>query len=296
MEVKSLYTVIPHGEGVEAMRTVLSHSSVNKGLPIEFVLEVMTLALEHNYFRFEKEWFLQVSGTSIGAAMAPMYANAYMYVYEKNNILIPYAHLIQGYYRFIDDLLIIWKGTSAEAYTMVEDLNRLQTPIRLKANISPDKVQYLDVKLSIGKNNIEYCLYTKAMDRNTLLHAQSAHPESLKKSLPKAQYLGVIRNNLNDIVKEMQLQEMTNKFLNRGYHSHTLSKALEDAKTTRARREASSIQRLVFPMTFHNLTPQISATVRKNWRILATDDTLPKVFHETPLICHKRNKSLKDML
>ncbi|CAH2282762.1 Hypothetical predicted protein [Pelobates cultripes] len=99
--------------------------------------------------------------------MAGMHANAYMYVYEKNNILTPYAHLIQGQYRFIDDLLIIWKGTPEEAYTMVEDLNRLQTPITLTANISPDKVQYLDVELSIGKNNIEHCLYTKATYRNT---------------------------------------------------------------------------------------------------------------------------------
>ncbi|CAH2223213.1 Hypothetical predicted protein [Pelobates cultripes] len=65
--------------------------------------------------------------------MAPMFANTYLYIYEKNNILIPYAHLIQGYYRFIDDLLIIW--------TMVEELNQLPTPIRLTANISSDKVQ-----------------------------------------------------------------------------------------------------------------------------------------------------------
>ncbi|CAH2277152.1 Hypothetical predicted protein [Pelobates cultripes] len=163
--------------------------------------------------------------------MATMYSNAYMLVYEQNNILIRYGHLIQGYYSYIDDLLIVWNGTIPEAYTMVEEINKLPTPIRMTVNINSEKVQYLDVELSIGTNRIEYSLYTKATDRNTLLHAQSAQPIALKRYLPKAQYLRVIRNNSKEDVKERHLLEMIGRFLERGYQHSTLDKALEEART-----------------------------------------------------------------
>ncbi|CAH2324752.1 Hypothetical predicted protein [Pelobates cultripes] len=97
-----------------------------------------------------------------------------------------------------------------QAHEMVEGLNQLPVPIRLTAHISPEQVQYLDVELM-------YSLYTKMTDRNTLLHASSAHPQSLIKSLPKAQYLRVMRNNSDETTKERQLAEMTQKFLQRGY-------------------------------------------------------------------------------
>ncbi|CAH2248030.1 Hypothetical predicted protein [Pelobates cultripes] len=61
MDVQSLYTVIPHEDGVEAMRQVLTRSIVYQGPPIEFMLELLTLTLENYYFRFEDSWYLQIA-------------------------------------------------------------------------------------------------------------------------------------------------------------------------------------------------------------------------------------------
>ncbi|CAH2315369.1 Hypothetical predicted protein [Pelobates cultripes] len=107
-------------------------------------------------------------------------------------------------------------------------------------------------------------------------------------------------NNSKDATREKQLLEMTDKFLERGYKRSTLDKALEEARNSRVpdgeETNNKAIQKLVFPTTHHQSTTLISSTIRKNWRILAADDTLPKVFHEKPLICYKRNKNLKDLL
>ncbi|XP_063297761.1 peroxisomal membrane protein 11C-like [Pelobates fuscus] len=40
--------------------------------------------------------------------MAPMYANVYMYIFEMTYILPVYDDKIMNFFRFIDDLLIIW--------------------------------------------------------------------------------------------------------------------------------------------------------------------------------------------
>ncbi|CAH2281855.1 Hypothetical predicted protein [Pelobates cultripes] len=298
MDVKSLYTVIPHIGGIEAMRQVLCESSMYHGPPIEFILELLSLILHNNHFRFEDRWYLQVAGTSMGSAMAPMYANAYMYAYETQHILTTYKNNIIGYYRYIDDLLIIWRGSQTEAHMMVEELNLLPTPIKFTANISEESVQYLDLELSYGDNRVQYTLFSKQTDRNTLLHARSAHPISLKKSIPKAQFQRVIRNNSDINKAELQLKIMTQKFLNRGYNIQVLEEALLKAKLAPVQK-MDPVQKIVFPMTFHNSSNLISTIVKDNWKMIATDDTLPKIFKETPLICYrrnKRNKSLKDML
>ncbi|CAH2250038.1 Hypothetical predicted protein [Pelobates cultripes] len=146
---------------------------------------------------------------------------------------------------------------------MVEELNKLPTPIRFTAQISSVKVQYLHVELSVGVNRLEYSLYTKTTDRNTLLHSLSAHPQTLIESLPKAQYHRVMRNNSNDLIKERQLSEMTEKFLQRGYKRSILDEALNEAREPRVSKEEmfkhEVTQKLVFPTTYHQSTKTISS-------------------------------------
>ncbi|CAH2293660.1 Hypothetical predicted protein [Pelobates cultripes] len=91
----------------------------------------------------------------MGTSMAPMYANAYMYVYEKEHILEKYQSNIIAYYRFIDDLFIIWSGTCESAHKMVQDLNLLPTPVRFTADISTEKVHYLDLEISLGATHFQ---------------------------------------------------------------------------------------------------------------------------------------------
>ncbi|XP_063297779.1 probable cation-transporting ATPase 13A4 [Pelobates fuscus] len=296
MDVSNLYTVIPHIEGVEAMRQVLCNTPFYQGPPIEAALELLLFILNHNYFRFEDQWYLQTAGTSMGSAVAPRYANAYMYMYEIQYILTPYARSIMGYYRYIDDLLIIWKGTPEQAQNMVDTLNQLPTPIRFTSNISEHSVQYLDLELSYGTNGVEYTLFSKPTDRNTLLHAQSAHPWALKKSIPKAQYQRVIRNNSNIETAEIQLRSMTQKFVNRGYEDRVLREALVQARLAPRKDKAHSSPCMVFPLTFHNSADKVTALIKDNWKMVSTDDSLPKIFKEPPMICYRRNRNLRDIL
>ncbi|CAH2297415.1 Atrial natriuretic peptide receptor 2 [Pelobates cultripes] len=119
---------------------------------------------------------------------------------------------------------------------------------------------------------------------------------ALKKSLPKAQFLRVIRNNSDAQTMEAQIKEMKIKFLQRGYDNCILETALQEARMARAVEIKNKSSQLVFPMVYHQTSPQIAASLKKNWKILKSDETLPNVFKEAPTICYKRNKNLKDLL
>ncbi|CAH2321350.1 Hypothetical predicted protein, partial [Pelobates cultripes] len=179
---------------------------------------------------------------------------------------------------------------------MVQSLNQKESPIKFTSNISSTAVQFLDLEIAITDQGLSYCLYKKPTDRNTILHSTSAHPEALKKFLPKAQFLRVIRNNSDKNVMEEQLEGMMERFLERGYRRNDLVRALEEAKIANSPRVKDGAPRLVFPVTYHDASPEVTRIIKDNWKMLACDDTLPKVFKEPPLICYRRNTNLRDLL
>ncbi|CAH2273537.1 Hypothetical predicted protein [Pelobates cultripes] len=115
------------------MRSILSTSIYYSGPPTVFTLELLEIVLSQNYFRFETDWYRQIAGTSIGAAMAPMYANGYMF--ETRYILEPYKDRILKYVRYIDDIFMLIKGSISEAEEMIRSINLCTNNIKLTAVI-----------------------------------------------------------------------------------------------------------------------------------------------------------------
>ncbi|CAH2252474.1 Hypothetical predicted protein [Pelobates cultripes] len=153
-----------------------------------------------------------------------------------------------------------------------------------------------NLEIAITNQYLSYCLYRKPTDRNTILHNTSAHPVALKRSLPKAQFLRVIHNNSDANIMEEQLKAMTERFLVRGYRRNELVRALKEAKIANSPRVKDGAPRLVFPVTYHDSSREVTRIIKDNWKMLACDDTLPKVFKEPPLICYRRNRNLRAML
>ncbi len=81
-DVQSLYTCIPHKEGIESMIHFLSErvDSVPSNECIETLSEIV---LSHNYFIFQNDFFIQRRGVAMGSAFAPSFANLYMASFEE---------------------------------------------------------------------------------------------------------------------------------------------------------------------------------------------------------------------
>ncbi|CAH2300851.1 Hypothetical predicted protein [Pelobates cultripes] len=95
---------------------------------------------------------------------------------------------------------------------------------------------------------------------------------------------------------DQQLEDMVEKFQERGYRHRDLSKALEEAKSADSIKSDEKAPRMIFSTTFNNASSKISKIVKDNWKMIASDDTLPKIFKEPPLLCYRRNKNLRDLL
>ena len=78
IDVKSLYTSIPHDRGIE---TACRYLDIYYDRPrlTETMRCLMGHILRDNVFQFEGEYFAQVKGTAMGTKMAPAYMHAYLW-------------------------------------------------------------------------------------------------------------------------------------------------------------------------------------------------------------------------
>ena len=106
MDVTSLYTNIPHEDGIKACEEVWEARAV-KDPPTQILINLLTLVLKCNNFEFNGKHYLQIQGTAMGTKMAPSYANIFMGRLERrllqSVILKPFSWL-----RFIDDIDMKW--------------------------------------------------------------------------------------------------------------------------------------------------------------------------------------------
>uniref|UniRef100_A0A8C5PYY2 Reverse transcriptase domain-containing protein n=1 Tax=Leptobrachium leishanense TaxID=445787 RepID=A0A8C5PYY2_9ANUR len=278
LDVKSLYTIIPHDAGIQCVQQVLQESQYYKGPPIEFILELLRIALYQNFFKFENNLYIQCAGMAMGASMAPTYANFYMFCFEHTHLLQSYESQILFYCRFVDDIFLIWDGDILSFNRMVDTINLLDTPVKLSATSSFGSIPFLDVTIFRTGNTLGYTLFRKETDRNTILHMDSHHPQHLKYSLPMSQFLRVLRYNSDADTCHNQIMEMYQRFLARGYSTNTLDNALRKANIRLQEPTAPTLgtpSRIFLPLKFHTHSAKIAHTIMQHWNNFSYDRSLP---------------------
>jgi len=76
------------------------------GVPHDVFMRSLRTIMTHNVFRFGDTYWIQLSGTAMGAPPAPMYATLYFGILEQR--LVPSFPQCLFYRRYIDDGLGIW--------------------------------------------------------------------------------------------------------------------------------------------------------------------------------------------
>ena len=157
MDVESLYTTIPHCDGLHAVEHFSQDQGVNS-IPVDVITKVTEFILTHNYFVFEDNIYLQMMGTAMGTRMAPQYANLFMALLESE--FLKHYHLKPLIYlRFIDDTFMIWTHGEEELKNFLRAFNTYHNSITLKMDYSTESVHFLDITVILKENQLQTSLY-----------------------------------------------------------------------------------------------------------------------------------------
>ncbi|XP_075207802.1 uncharacterized protein LOC142312700 [Anomaloglossus baeobatrachus] len=219
MDIESLYTSISHDLGMGAVSYFLFGQSTGTRDHDEFLMNLLSLVLNLNYFVFDRTFYKQVSGTAMGARCAPSYANIYLGWWEETKVrnMPAYKKHVFQWFRYLDDVLMLWTGSWEECEEFISELNNNMLNIYLTSFLSLTSVDFLDLKLSLEGSRIATDLFRKPTSTNSFLHYSSFHPEHLRRGIPKGQFLRLRRNCSNNVEFCEQSKELTRRFQARGY-------------------------------------------------------------------------------
>ena len=77
LDVTSLYTNIPHTDGLAAAEKYFNRRE-SQEIPTQFLIKLIDFVLKNNNFCFNGQNFIQTQGTAMGTKMAPSYACLFM--------------------------------------------------------------------------------------------------------------------------------------------------------------------------------------------------------------------------
>jgi peptide-methionine (R)-S-oxide reductase len=294
-DVSSLYTNIPHDEGIMAVGEFMSKfTDVNT---TKMLQDLTQLILESNVFEFDGQLYIQLHGTAMGSKFAPSFANLYMNWLEQTHLPnAPIKPLV--WRRYIDDVFAIFQCTDEELAEFTKWLNNIHPTIKFTAESNPDGVPFLDTFVKIRDNKIITQPHTKPTDTKQYLLPSSCHPSHIIKSIPYSQALRIQRICSDESTLKKELENLKGFFINRMYPPDLVEKAIEKVLSSKPRSESQHEDKekttptaLVIP--FYPNNPPFQRVINKIW--VKFENKLNNLIGK-PLVAFKRPKNLREIL
>ena len=147
------------------------------------LIELAKCVLKNNIFEYDKSVFKQFRGTAIGTKMTPPYAIIFMDSLEEE--ILSNSHLKPlVWWRYIDDIFMMWEHGEEELQKFLEILNSYHPTIKFTEEYSRAKINFPDITVIKKGNQFANDLYIKLTDIHQYLHASSCHVSHCKKSIP----------------------------------------------------------------------------------------------------------------
>ena len=298
LDVTSLYTNIPHEDGLVALR---SHLNDQNCPSVDAIVALVRFILSHNYFLFQDQFFLQKSGTAMGTRMAPQYANLFMGRLEQEFLdsceLKPSLYL-----RYIDDIFMLWPHGLDALQDFFLRFNAFHPTIKFKMDYSSESVNFLDTKVIFRNGHISTSLYRKPTDSLSFLHYSSFHPTHTKNSIPYSQALRYHRNCSDPHDRDRHLSDLRNRFISLGFDGNYVDSQFRKA-TQRDRHSLihndsppQEQERVPFVLTYQPHFQHINRILRQLQPMLDNDPYLSPLFPLPPIISYRQPPKLRNLL
>ena len=170
----------------------------------------------------------------MGSKPAPDYANIFMAEIDEQILQLatskfPHSLKIKFYRRFLDDIIIVLKGTTSIIHKFLNAVNNINETIKFTIqhttpyNISCEdcekceceatvSISFWDTLCTIKNNKIIIDLYKKPTDRIMYLLTSSCHPAHVTSNIPFSLALRIVRIYSEPESRDLRLEELKQLF------------------------------------------------------------------------------------
>jgi hypothetical protein len=316
-----MYSNILHPEALEIVQIALEsakwHTSSIPRPSTESLIRILQIIISNNIFHFNGYFYKQKIGLAMGSRSSCSVSDITVHPFECR-LIKQHAQHIAKWFRFRDDILILWLGNMDQLQAFINLANTMHPTLKFTFEYSPTSVSFLDLTIYKSPNfhntgKLSTKVFTKPTDTFMYLEPSSSHPKSVFSGLFKGETIRYIRNSSTMEDFELKLHQFSKHLQLRGHKytdisSKTKSVSYSDRKpylTSKSTTPDSSNNQphhnrrstpLVFTTIFDPHTRNLKIALLKHWHYITNNKFVSNLFPKPPLIAYKRGPNIADRL
>jgi hypothetical protein len=124
-DLTNLYSNVSTNELMMILRNIYENTNIERDTARD-IMKIAQVLIEQNYFQYQDTTYIQSKGLAMGAPASSIFSEIYLQWLENTKIVeFLTKHKIEGYLRYVDDILIIYKEDKTNKHNL---LKRTQQP------------------------------------------------------------------------------------------------------------------------------------------------------------------------
>jgi len=161
-DITNMYTNIPTDKLVDIIESLCEKHMINEKLRQE-ITKVSKIIIRQNYFQFLNSFFIQEKGLAMGSPTSSIFSEVLLQHVESTaifNILVQ-NHIV-GYFRYFDDILIVYNESITNIHDVFNSFNNLTSNIKFAMEKETENsISFLDVTIRQEHDTFTFNVYRK---------------------------------------------------------------------------------------------------------------------------------------
>lgn len=232
LDVDSLFTNVDVNETIEALKDILVNQSNMSTSEIREFCNLVKFTTDNNYFEYKNEYYKLTEGLPMGAPISPLLAEIYMNRYDTIicRDLTKWKSKILCYFRYVDDVYLVWVGSKRELNQFHQDINQLKSKLKFKLELGDKELNFLDLRTRIQEEQIFFEIFRKPGYTDAVIPSTSHHSYQHKMSAFHCLLDRLLAIPLTKKAYNKELDVIFQIAQNNGYEKREISRLLRRKK------------------------------------------------------------------
>jgi len=118
----------------------------------------------------------------MGAPTSSILSEVYLQYTENTTICeLLIKHKVEGYFRYVDDILVIYKDNKTNIHRVLEDFNNLVPSMKFTLEKEQNnKINFLDITITKNHDGLSFEIYRTPTVTDIIIPNDSCHPREHK--------------------------------------------------------------------------------------------------------------------
>jgi len=114
----------------------------------------------------------------MGAPISSIFSEVYLESLQNKEVYyLLIKHNVTGYFRYVDDVLIIYDRSKPNIHDILDDFNKLAAELKFTLEKETNReINYLDITIQRKQHNSSISIYRKLTIMDTIIPNDSCHP------------------------------------------------------------------------------------------------------------------------